>query len=120
MAQAISHSAGQQKEYIAESIADNFRKYLSIAHVKNRTDGCLFAALAGDTSPQSAETRHEMTERLRCTIDQLSERTPVAGLPPRRIAIATFSTLVGALVLARLVDDLEFAEEILNANRETL
>ncbi|MFZ6646549.1 TetR/AcrR family transcriptional regulator [Undibacterium sp. TJN25] len=120
MAQAIFHSAGQQKEYIAESIADNFRKYLSIAHVENRTDGCLFAALAGDTSPQSAETRHEMTDRLRYTIDQLVGLTAVAGLPTRSTAIATFSTLVGALVLARLVDDPEFAEEILSANRETL
>lgn len=93
-------------------------RYLSAHHRDNPADGCAMAALAPEIARGSGPVRHTFTTQVRALIER------VAGtlLPARRSnaraeAITVLSTLVGALTLARAVDDPSLSAEILTANR---
>ncbi len=93
-------------------------RYLSANHRDNAATGCPTAALATATSRQSAATREIMAAAQRGHIDRLS--TKVEGkrsASRRRSAIGSWSAMVGAMILARSVDDSEFADEILKETR---
>jgi TetR/AcrR family transcriptional regulator, transcriptional repressor for nem operon len=88
--------------------------YLSIRHRDNRADSCLFSSLGTEAARGSAELRHCMTESVRRRINHLS--AGVEGATPeekRRAAIATWSAMVGAMLLSRIVDDEKLSNEIL-------
>ena len=62
-----------------------------------------------------------MTAGLRATIERLSRGVEgEAEAARRRIAIGSWSAMVGALVLARMSDDLELSDEILSETRAWL
>lgn len=58
-----------------------------------------------------------MTEGLRRHIQQLSECAPGDEAAQRRNAIASWSAMVGALILARVSDDPKLSDEILEQTR---
>jgi len=90
--------------------------YLSTRHRDNPGDGCLFAALGSDTARQSLPLRHTVTEGLRSFIDLLATLTPgKSDELKRQKALATSASMIGAMVLARFVDDSALSEEILEA-----
>lgn len=95
--------------------------YLSVKHRDNRATSCLFSSLGTEAIRGSAELRHGMTEGVRRRIDHLS--VDADGDEPkekRQAAIAAWSAMVGAMVLARLVDDEALSKEILIATRGLL
>lgn len=95
--------------------------YLSRQHRDNVGSGCPFAALGSEASRASKEVRHTLTQRLRSQIDTLSASTPGATVEERRrAALASLSTMMGGLMLARLVDDDSLSDEILAAARASL
>ncbi len=94
--------------------------YLSPRHCADRAGGCAVAALGADYARQSKGLRQAVADGVRRQVDR------IAGLlrhgtstGRRRRAIATYAGMVGALTLARAVDDPALAEEILAAARET-
>ena len=93
--------------------------YLSGRHRDGKGEGCIYAALAADVARQENPTlRCCFTEGLRSSIDTLVRIIPGRSRAPRRQkALACLSTLVGALILARAVDDAELSDEILAAAR---
>lgn len=96
-------------------------RYLSTAHRDNRAGSCLFSSLGTEAARGSADLRHRMTESLRRRIDHLG--TAAEGDTPeakRRAAIAAWSAMVGAMVLARIVDDEALSDEILRETRASL
>ena len=70
------------------------------------------AALASDIPHQSEAVRAGFTDGVRGMIARVSRLVP-AGEDP----LATVATLVGALMLARAVDDPELSEALLVAGR---
>jgi TetR/AcrR family transcriptional repressor of nem operon len=95
--------------------------YLSRQHRDNVGTGCPFAALGTEASRASKEVRHTLTQSLRSQIDTLTASLP--GATPqdrRRAAIAYLATTIGGMVLARLVDDGSFSDEILAAARAAI
>jgi TetR/AcrR family transcriptional repressor of nem operon len=67
------------------------------------------------------ELRHRMTESVRARINHLS--LEAEGDTPdekRRAAIFAWSAMVGAMVLARVVDDTKLSKDILTATRASL
>ena len=80
--------------------------YLSVRHRDNRATSCLLSSLETEAARGSAELRPSTTEAVRRRIGHLSAEakgdTPYAK---RRAAIAAWSAMVGAMVLARIVDD---------------
>jgi TetR/AcrR family transcriptional repressor of nem operon len=96
------------------------RSYLTPRHRDDRANGCLFAALGSDVVRQPKAVRHAFTERFRAKVETL--RALVPGRSPaarRERALATMAGLVGALTLARAVDDPQLADDILDAAAHT-
>lgn len=89
-------------------------RYLSAEHRDNAATGCPTAALAADTRQQSAAAREAMASAQRGHIDRLSGKMEgKRAAARRRAAIGSWSAMVGAVILARSVDDPDFADEIL-------
>lgn len=95
--------------------------YLNSRHRDNAGRGCPMAALGAEVARQGADVRHAVTEELRPFIEYLSGivQGNSAGLR-REKALALYASLVGALVVARAVDDPSFSNEILHAVAETI
>ncbi len=82
------------------------RAYLSTAHVEDVETGCAMAALGSEMPRQAPEVRRAATRRIKEMIDLVARQSPDWGRPgAHERALATVATLVGALQLARAVDD---------------
>ena len=90
--------------------------YLTSRHRDNPGAGCLLAALGPDVSRQGPPVRRAVTGYVRSAVDLLTKLVPGKSKAARRQkAMSTCATLVGAMVLARAVDDRAFSQEILDA-----
>ncbi len=104
-----------------QSAGDYADRYLSVRHRDNRATSCLFSSLGTEAARGSADLKHSMTEAIRHRINHLA--VDAAGDSPsekRRSAIAAWSAMVGAMVLARIVDDAKLSKEILSETRASL
>ncbi|QDF95432.1 TetR family transcriptional regulator [Azoarcus sp. DD4] len=91
-------------------------RYLSPAHRDHPGRGCAFAALGAEAQRHTPAVRQAMTAGLRPLIEVFSRLLPGRSKAAKRQkALAAFSGMVGALVLARAVDDEALSEEILQA-----
>lgn len=92
--------------------------YLSPHHRDNAADGCPTAGLVADIRHQTAAARVAMTEGLRSQVDRISEALPeVSPAVRRRAAIGSWAAMVGAVILARAIDDPAFSDEVLEQTR---
>lgn len=92
------------------------RAYLSKAHVEGVESGCAIAALGSEVPRQSAKVRRAATRRIREMIDLVARQSPDWGQPgAHERALVTVATAVGALVLARAVDDRKLSDEVREA-----
>jgi TetR/AcrR family transcriptional regulator, transcriptional repressor for nem operon len=123
----IAESVGQALPFATEastprSSAVQFADgYLSAKHRDNVATSCLFSSLGTEAARGSADLRHAMTESVRRRIGHIE--AGAEGDTPcekRRAAIAAWSAMVGAMVLARLVDDEKLSKEILSETRASL
>ena len=121
-AEAVARGMDAAAERAAAMPLDKYvAAYLSKAHRDDPGGGCVYAALGCDIAREGAAPRHAMTERLRAQIERLAAQGGAGPRSARRKrAIATIATLVGALTLARVVDDAALSDEILSAARAAL
>ena len=90
--------------------------YLTRRHRDNPGAGCLLAALGPDVSRQGPTVRRAVTDYVRSAVDLLVTLVPgKSKAAKRKKAIGTYATLVGAMVIARAVDDRALSQEILDA-----
>ena len=95
--------------------------YLNRTHRDNPGEGCVLAALGPDVSRQGPAVRGAITGYVRSVVDLLVNLVPGKSKAARRQkAISTYATLVGAMVLARAVDDRALSQEILDAGLASL
>jgi TetR/AcrR family transcriptional regulator, transcriptional repressor for nem operon len=96
-----------------EAIVD---AYLHPAHADNPGTGCALCALGGDAAHATADVKALYTTHLRRLADQL---THAAGSGDesgnKALGLGVAATIVGAITLARAVDDHELALSILTA-----
>ena len=79
--------------------------YLSAAHRDCQEDGCFLAALASDIAREPA-VRSAMTTHLKAMIAKMASHFPwKKGRSARGETIRTLSCAIGALILARAIDD---------------
>ena len=92
------------------------RAYLSKEHLEGPDSGCPMAALGSEMPRQAPEVRRAATRRIKEAIDLVARQLPDWGKPSaHEQALATLSTMVGALVLARAVDDPKLCEAFRSA-----
>ena len=86
------------------------RRYLSKAHVDNAEHGCPVAALASEMPRQPRQLRKAATRHIRDMIDVVARQMPGWGTADaHERALVTVATMVGAVELARAVDDPKLA-----------
>ncbi|HTZ00914.1 MAG TPA: TetR/AcrR family transcriptional regulator, partial [Xanthobacteraceae bacterium] len=95
--------------------------YLSPRHRDDPGRGCAFAALSGDAARCGKPVRQAFARGLQPLIEIVAGAVPGRSKAARRRkAIAAVAELVGALILARAVDDEGLSDEILRAAQHEL
>lgn len=127
LVEAIDHAAAEgiahlDKAARADKAKDGLSKfldaYLSDEHTDSPETGCAVAALACETGRQAPEVRHAATRRIKEMIDMVEREMPGWGKAGRHEdALAVYASLVGAVAIARAVDDPELSKALRNATR---
>lgn len=92
--------------------------YLSPRHRDNAAGGCPTAGLAGAIRHQTPAARSAMAEGLRAQIARIDKALPESDpVERRRAAIGSWAAMVGAVILARAIDDPELSDEVLGQTR---
>jgi TetR/AcrR family transcriptional repressor of nem operon len=90
------------------------RSYLSKRHRDDPGSGCVYAALGGEVARSSGVVRTTVTKGVRAQLDILERVANGRSKPARRKqAITALSGMVGAMVIARLVNESARSNEIL-------
>jgi TetR/AcrR family transcriptional repressor of nem operon len=116
--QVLAEQAARWREIGAgdDPLGTVVNSYLSTRHRDGAARGCAIPCLAAEAVRQPAPVRGAFTKGLRNFIDILTTFVTGRSAAARREkALATMSGMVGAMVLARAVNDPEFSAEILRA-----
>ena len=90
--------------------------YLSEAHFDGVETGCGAAALVSEMPRQAPEVRRAATRRVKEMIDLVARQSPDWGQRgAHEHALVTVATMVGALALARAVDDRKLSDALREA-----
>jgi TetR/AcrR family transcriptional repressor of nem operon len=119
-AEAVARGLAVSAEKLAvpASLQDLVSGYLSPRHRDDLGGGCMVAALGGEMGRQGAGVRRGLTTYVRDQLDRIATRIGGRKAAARREqAIATLAGMVGALMLARAVDDAALSNEILASGR---
>ncbi len=119
VAYAITAKAQELPEVF--TLDDYASEYLSETHRDAPGSGCILSALCSEIPRQSKGVRDRFTAGVRGMIELLSTRINAGAKQRQRDkALATVASMVGALVLARAVNDPELSDDILRATKNGL
>lgn len=114
VAQTLAHALA------ADSVGDGdfsgfVRSYLTPRHRDNAAGGCPTAGLAAAIRHQTPEAQAAMTDGVRTQLARIEKTLLEQGsADKRRTAIGSWAAMVGAVILARAVDDPELSDEVLD------
>lgn len=94
--------------------------YVSGEHRDSAASGCGVVALGGDAAHGDPRIRAAYTEQVERYLAYLEQLLGGANPETRRQAAAMLSTLVGAVLVARAVDDPDLSDQIIDDVRATL
>lgn len=120
-AKACAEAAGAAAEVVASvpsgsALASLLAVYLSKEHAAGIDVGCPLAALGSETFRQAPEVRRVATRHIKEMVDLLARQSPDWGSPSaHERALVTVSTMVGALMLSRAVDEPALAQGLREA-----
>ncbi len=121
VATVAERSMARWKALAAGSPQDGFgaivRDYVSDRHRDAPESGCALTTLAADVARRGGAASAAMTKGLEGLTDILVEARPAGN---RGQALAAIAQMVGAITLARAVDDPHVAQEIMDAVRDAL
>jgi AcrR family transcriptional regulator len=116
--EAASKSRMRKADEEGRSLEEIIHSYLRPEHRDVPERGCAFASLVAEIGRHGSETRKELTASLERILGILEKRLP-EGAARRKKAIGIFSTMLGALQLARTVNDKELSDQIREAGIES-
>ena len=90
--------------------------YLSTGHREEKMDGCPIVALGSDAARQGTDVKASFEAGIKAHLEILGRLIADndGEEPDRRAAMAILSTMVGALTLSRVVNDLGLAQAFLD------
>jgi len=96
-----------------QALESMLRSYLSQEHQDQVEMGCPLVALGSETPRQPAEVRRTTTRHIKEMIDLVARQSQDWGQPgAHERALVTVATMVGALLLARAVDESALADSL--------
>ncbi|MDX8440645.1 TetR/AcrR family transcriptional regulator [Mesorhizobium australafricanum] len=117
---ALESASGRWSAAIAASPQDPLGAviafYLSMGHRDEKMDGCPVAALGSDAARQGTDVKAAFETGVTAYLEMVGNM--IAGTVGQKTddkAMAVLSTMVGALLLSRVVNDPELAQAFLNA-----
>jgi TetR/AcrR family transcriptional repressor of nem operon len=123
-ARAMEHAGTQWSQAVAANPKDPLEAilafYLSKGHRKEKMEGCPLAALGADAARQSADVKAGFEAGIREHLNVLSHILSDTGGKKREKAMSVLSTLVGAVTLARIVNDPRLAQTFLDAAADSI
>ncbi len=115
-AESTALAAGAAGGASPHALATLLSAYLSRQHVESVERGCPLAALGSETPRQAPEVRRVATRHIKEMVDLIARQSPQWGQPAaHEQALVTMATMVGALVLARAVDEPALSDSLLEA-----
>jgi len=112
IAQTVAHALADDQN--TDSFDAFLGAYLSPSHRDAPASGCPTAAFASDARRQTPEARAAMAAGLAAQIARLTATLKGEGVRDARgAAIGCWSAAVGAMIIARAVDDPALSDEIL-------
>ncbi len=122
---ALDQSAEAWSRIVAKAAGNPFaaliRHYLSERHRDRVGEGCAFVALAADAARSGPALRQTFEAGVAAHLDVLDDVSPgKSGKAARDRSIATLSTMVGALLLSRAVDDKALSKRFLDVAAKEL
>jgi TetR/AcrR family transcriptional repressor of nem operon len=95
--------------------------YVSSRHRDTPERGCPLPALSGDLARMPARSRKRFTAGLEGLTSAIAKRVAELGKPhPEHLAASMVAEMVGAVALARAIEDPAASERILKTSREAL
>ena len=99
-----------------EAFSTIVNRYVSEGHRDAPGRGCLVAALGSDLGRQARPVRRVVTDGINAFIGQLMQLVPgKSKAARRRQALTDFAAMVGAVTIARAVDDPALSKDVLDA-----
>src|SRR3989475_7001106 len=130
LAAAADQAGGESIAHLTRAIAAAkpgqelialFETYLSDGHLAAPEQGCAIAAAGSEVPRQETQVRRVASRRIKDLIGLIERQFPEWGRNAAHDkAIGIAATLVGALVLARAVDDAQLSNRIRKAARELI
>lgn len=110
---ALQHATENGGENALSAVAST---YLSATHRDQPADGCMLAALGAEAARHNSPVRSVFTKGVSSAVDALTQLLPgETDGKKRERALAIYASMVGAIVLARAVDDADLSEEVLKS-----
>lgn len=95
--------------------------YLSRGHLDAPGDGCPLPSLTAEIARQPKKVRTAFTDAMRIRLSELARATPGRTDEERsRRSIVVLAALMGAVTLARALDDIELRDRVLAVVREAV
>jgi TetR/AcrR family transcriptional repressor of nem operon len=112
-------AAAAVTEGAADPLAAFVDWYVSADHRDNPADGCAVVALGGDAPRAERRVRAAYRQQVERYLAHLEEMLG-GEVDVRRRAVVALTTMVGAVLVARAVDDEALSDEILRDVREAV
>jgi TetR/AcrR family transcriptional regulator, transcriptional repressor for nem operon len=115
-------SAGADESHEKEPLQAIAEMFLSERHVKNPGTGCALCALAGEARHAAPEVRERLTTYVHSLASKIAQTLAGHDESAAResAALGIVATIVGAVTLARAVDDKKLAKSILSASLDLI
>ena len=117
IAQTLSHSleASLRGEF---DFGEFLATYLSPKHRDNPSRGCPTASLVAETRHQAPAARAAIADGLKRQVERISSDLRSGDKNERRrAAIGSWAAMVGAVIIARSIDDPDLSNEVLEQTR---
>lgn len=120
LAVALESSGATRRQYGADTFESLVVAYLSKKHRDTLESACALSALVNDISRARGDARALYTEQLRRGLAGIAGLLDSPADSAHSEAIVAFSAMVGALGLARAVDDAALSKALLDTVRDYL
>jgi TetR/AcrR family transcriptional repressor of nem operon len=104
-----------------ESFLKHFSDFLSLEYHDDIAASCAFVMMGSELARADSETRRAASDGFRKWVDIIAQRAPGDGAKANKADILfKLSTMVGAVTMARIVDDQALSNQILHEARQRL